>query len=207
MKSTLSRLLLILLMGSISISAYSQAYFDYYSEGNKKLNVKKYLEAEKIFKEGLSRTPELTELYVGLAHALIYQKKHDEADSTLDVLLQLDTGNAGGKWWKAVNFYFSKEDSMAIVWFKKYIPKIKHGDKNGRIVHWYIGQSYFHWLKTSGLNYAQTEELLYHCQKFIDMLPDDTYNYTMENVIAAVRSQRPAGRHGKWKYVPKETSE
>lgn len=204
-RNKMRNLILIFVLGLVATSANAQGYYNYYSEGNKKLNVKKYLEAEKIFKEGIAKTPELTELYVGLAHALVYQKKHGEADSVLDVLLLKDTGNAGGKWWKGMNFYFSKQDSLAIVWFKNYIPKIKPGDKNSRIVHWYIGQSYFHWLKTEGLNYAQTEELLYHCQKFIDMLPDDTYNYTMENVIEAVRSQRPAGRHGKWKYVPEES--
>ena len=186
----------------IGYSSFAQGYYNYYSEGNKKLNAKKYLEAEKIFEEGISRTPELTELYVGLSHALVYQKKHEKADSVLDVLLVLDASNAGGKWWKGMNYYFWKQDSLAIKWFKIYIPRIKPGDKNTRIVHWYITQSYFHWLKTDGLTFSQTEELLYHCEKFIDMLPDDPYNHSLIIIKEAVESQRPVGRHSKWKYIP-----
>lgn len=183
-------------------NSFAQGYFNYYSEGNKKLNAKKYLEAEMLFKEGISRTPELTELYVGLSHALVYQKKHETADSVLEVLLVLDTANTGAKWWKGMNFYFWKKDSLAIAWFNKYIPKIKPGDRNNRIVHWYITQSYFHWLKAEGLDYAQTEWLLYHCNKFIDLLPEDPYNNSLIIIKEAVESQRPPGRHKKWKYVP-----
>jgi len=198
----MKRLFLLLLVFYSFGNSFAQGYFNYYSEGNKKLNAKKYLEAEMLFKEGISRTPELTELYVGLSHALVYQKKHETADSVLEVLLVLDTANTGAKWWKGMNFYFWKKDSLAIAWFNKYIPKIKPGDRNNRIVHWYITQSYFHWLKAEGLDYAQTEWLLYHCNKFIDLLPEDPYNNSLIIIKEAVESQRPPGRHKKWKYVP-----
>ena len=184
----------------LTLLSVAQGHYNYNSEGNKKLNERQYREAELIFKEGINKFPELTELYVGLSHSLIYQKKHTEADSFLDVLNEMDTANAGGRWFKGMNYYFWKKDSLSIAWFKKFIPLAKPGDKNQRIVHWYIGQSYFHMLKVKGLDYYGTEELLYHFKKFMRMQPDDPYNAEVQAILDKVVSQRPPGRHGVWKY-------
>jgi tetratricopeptide (TPR) repeat protein len=203
----MKKLKLTLILMTVALMSNAQGYYNHYSEGNKKLNKGQYAEAEEIFKKGIDQDSSQNELYVQLGHALISQKKFTEADSFLDVVLERDSVNAGATWFKGLGHYKARNDSLSVVWFKNFVPLAKPGDRNNRLVHWYIGFAYFHWLKDEGLTYSQTNDMILEMRKYIRMMPDDQNNYLLENLIEKIRLKRPKGKHGRWVYKEDKKTE
>jgi hypothetical protein len=102
-------------------------------------------------------------------------------------------------WYKGMNHIALKEDSTAIVNYKKFIDIEKKS--NGRLIEAYkaIGQSYERMLRSDGLYSWQIDDMIYYYELVEQTDPSLMEVPLIQNFIEHVKSKRPANQIGKWK--------
>lgn len=195
-----SKILLILFSFLFSLSAEAQ-YRDYYQEGNAFMNEKKFALAEQTFAEGIEVDSSLHILYPSLANAMTMQQKFNPADSVLDVILKKHPNYIGALWFKGLNYFYWDEDSMATVFFKKYLSIANTANNQIANAHYYIGRAYENLLRKEGLTQGDLTDLIVHYQKFITLAEGHPLVAKKKALIDEINAKKPHIFSGKWKLV------
>ena len=195
-----SKLLLFIFSSFFCFTCNAQ-YRDYYAEGNAYMNEKNYLLAEQTFAEGIEADTSIHILYPSLANAMTMQGKFNPAESVLDVVLKKQPNLIGAIWFKGLNYFYWDEDSMAAVYFKKYLGLANSANNQIANAHYYIGRAYENLLRKEGLTQGDLTDLLVHYQKFIAIAEGHPLVAKKKALIDDIKAQKPLVYAGKWKYV------
>jgi tetratricopeptide (TPR) repeat protein len=174
---------------------------DYYSEGNAYLNQRKYALAEATFAEGIELDAQDHALYPCLANAMMLQGKYNSADSVLEVVLEMKPNLLGALWFKGLNYLYWDQDSMSIVFMKKYLKTADPEKHQVGKAYYYIGRAYEELLKEKGLLAAEVSEMISYYQKYILAAEGAPVVRRLTAFIAQVNAKRPKPHIGKWKYA------
>ena len=92
--------------------------------GNQSMNNGAYREASEYYQAALQKDPQNWTIYTMLAFSIHKQKRFREADSLFGISLNNDSSNSKTYWYKAMNHIALKQDSIAILLYKKFIHLI-----------------------------------------------------------------------------------
>lgn len=188
--------MLILLLGS-SLQAQSNA--DQVTLGNQAMNEGRYRDAQMHYEAALARDPQNSEIYTMLGFSYHKQKYFRKADSIYRISIGLDSNASRVHWYKGMNHIALKQDSMAILCYKKFINLEK--GRGGRLLEAYraIGQCYERMLRKDGLYSWQIDEMIYYYELIEQTDPSYVEVPLIRNFVELVKSKRPANQEGKWK--------
>ena len=185
-----------------SISASAQDGMNVVALGNQAMNNGAYREAQEYYQAALQKEPQNWNIYTLLAFSIQKQKRYKEADSLYRISLSNDSSNSKTYWYKAMNHIAMKQDSSAIVLYKRFIVLEKL--RGGSLTHAYrsIGQCYEHLLRRDGLYAWQIDDMVYHYEQIEKLDPSGVEVPLIRNFIELVNSKRPTNQLGKWKMEP-----
>ena len=184
-------------------SAISAQYKDYYIEGNAYMNQRKYALAEETFATGIIVDSSLHILYPSLANAMMMQKKYNPADSVLDVILKKHTNYLGALWYKGLNYIYWGQDSMSVVYMKKYLARAKMPNNQVIKGYYYVGKAYENILRKTGLTQAELSDMTVFYEKFVLHSEGHPAAARIKAFLYKVKKQRPATFRGRWIYKEK----
>lgn len=168
-------------------------------EGNQAMNEGHYRQAQEFYQAALAKDPRNWYIYTKLGFCFHKQKQFRVADSLFRIVIENDSTNSSAYWYKGMNHVAQKQDSMAIVSYKKFITYEKA--RGGNLVKAYmsVGQCYERILRKDGLYSWQVDDMLYHYEQV--ELADPSYPEVplIRNFIELVKSKRPVNQAGKWK--------
>jgi len=167
--------------------------------GNKEMNDGNYRLAQDYYQAALAQEPQNWNLYTLLGFCYHKQKLYKDADSLFRIAVKNDSTSSKAFWYKGLNHLTLRQDSMAIVNFKKFISLEK--TRGGSLIqaYRYIGQSYERILKKDGLYSWQIDDMLFHYEQIERTDPSYVEVPQIRNFIDLVKSKRPANQSGKWK--------
>lgn len=186
----------------IGFAASAQDGLNLVALGNQAMNNGAYREASEYYQAALQKDPQNWTIYTMLAFSIHKQKRFREADSLFRISLNNDSSNSKTYWYKAMNHISLKQDSIAIVLYKKFIKIEKL--RGGSVTHAYrsVGQSYERLLRREGLYAWQIDDMIYHYEQIEKLDPSGVEVPLIRNFIELVNSKRPANQVGKWKMEP-----
>lgn len=190
--------LLVLFLAFLSLEAQNR---DYYSEGNGYLNQRKYALAEATFAEGLELDAQNYPLYPCLANAMTLQGRYNSADSVLEVILEMKTNYLSALWFKGLNYLYWDQDSMSIVFMKKFLSKADPAKHKVVKAYYYVGRAYEEILKEEGLNSAELSDMISYYQRYIVAAEGAPVSRRLQAFIHQVNANKPKQHKGKWKYT------
>ncbi len=170
--------------------------------GNQAMNDGAYRQAQNYYQAALQKEPQNWNIYTMLGFSIHKQKRFREADSIYRIVLKNDTLSSKVFWYKGMNHIALKEDSLAIVHYKKFIQLEKN--RGGSLVQAYraIGQSYERLLKKDGLYSWEIDDMIYYYEQVEQADPSYPDIPVIRNFIETVKSKRPVNQVGKWKMEP-----
>ncbi len=112
---------ILLITFSLWFASAQAQYRDYYKEGNAYMNKKQFALAEETFAMGIQVDSSLHILYTSLANAMMMQKKYNQADSVLEIVLEKNASFLGAFWFKGLNYFYWGEDSLSVIYMKRFI--------------------------------------------------------------------------------------
>lgn len=185
-----------------SFLAKAQDGLNLFALGNQSMNSGNYREAQEYYQAALAKDQFNWNIYTMLAFSIHKQKRFKEADSLYRISLSNDTTNSKTYWYKAMNHIALKQDSIAIVLYKKFIKIEKL--RGGSVTHAYrsVGQCYERMLRRDGLYAWQIDDMIYHYDQIEKLDPSGVEVPLIRNFIELVNSKRPANQVGKWKMEP-----
>jgi tetratricopeptide (TPR) repeat protein len=191
--------LLALLFMSLAGSMYAQDDGSLVVLGNKEMNDGNYREAQNYYQAAIAREPRNWNLYTLMGFCYHKQRLYLMADSFYRISIKNDSTPSKPYWYKGLNHLTLRQDSLAIVNFKKFISIEKKG--NGSLIqaYRYTGQSYERILRKDGLYSWQIDDMLYHYEQIERTDPSYVEVPLIRNFIEQVKSKRPAAQTGKWK--------
>ena len=169
-------------------------------EGNTLLNQRKYAMAQKVFASGLEADAAYYELYPCLANSMMLQGNYSSADSVLDVLLEEKPNNLAAFWYKGLNYLRWDEDSMSIVFMKKYLVNANPAKHKVADANYYIGRAYEEMLRDTGLLEPELNEMTVYFQNYIDMSQGSPVAIRLKEFLEQVNAQKPEDYKTRWKY-------
>ena len=192
--------LLIVLLGAFQVQA--QDSYNLFALGNQAMNNGSYREAQVYYQAAFQKEPQNWNILTMIAFSVHRQKRFKEADSLFRISLANDSSNSKTYWYKGMNHIALKQDSIAIVLYKKFIQLEK--SRGGSLIQAYrsIGQSYERMLKKDGLYAWQIDDMIYHYEQIERIEPSSVEAPLIRNFIELVQSKRPAQQVGKWKMEP-----
>ena len=192
-------LIYFLLIGFLS---KAQEGLNLVSLGNESMNMGNYRKAQEYYQAALSTDKYNWNIYTMLAFSIHKQKRFKEADSLYTISLSNDSSNSKTYWYKAMNHIALKQDSIAIVLYKKFIKIEK--PRGGSVTHAYrsVGQCYERLLHREGLYAWQIDDMIYHYEQIETIDPSGVEVPLIRNFVELVNSKRPANQVGKWKMEP-----
>ena len=192
----------LVLFFSLCSMSFAQDVPNLIAMGNKSMNDGAYREAQNYYQAVLQKEPQNWNIYTMLGFSIHKQKRFIEADSIYRLVIKNDTLSSKVYWYKGMNHIALKEDSMAIVQYKKFISLEKN--RGGSLIQAYrsIGQSYERLLKKEGLYSWQIDEMIYYYELVEQADPSYPDIPLIRNFIEIVKSKRPANQSGKWKMEP-----
>lgn len=195
---SLKHIFSILLM-TVSFTVFADDGQSLIYEGNKAMNQGRYRVAQDYYQQALALEPQNANIYTLLGFCFHKQRQFNNADSIFKISIQLDSLASKAYWYKGMNHIALKEDSIAIVNYKKFIDIEKKG--NGRLIEAYkaIGQSYERMLRRDGLYSWQIDDMIYYYELVEQTDPSLMEVPLIQNFIEHVKSKRPANQIGKWK--------
>jgi tetratricopeptide (TPR) repeat protein len=167
--------------------------------GNQAMNQGRYRVAQDYYQQALVLEPQNANIYTLLGFCYHKQRQFNNADSIFKISIQMDSLASKVYWYKGMNHIALKEDSTAIVNYKKFIDIEKKS--NGRLIEAYkaIGQSYERMLRSDGLYSWQIDDMIYYYELVEQTDPSLMEVPLIQNFIEHVKSKRPANQIGKWK--------
>jgi tetratricopeptide (TPR) repeat protein len=167
--------------------------------GNEAMNQGRYRVAQDYYQLALALEPQNANIYTLLGFCFHKQRQFNNADSIFKISIQLDSSASKVYWYKGMNHIALKEDSTAIINYKKFIDIEKKG--KGRLIDAYkaIGQSYERMLRRDGLYSWQIDDMIYYYELVEQTDPSLMEVPLIQNFIEHVKSKRPANQVGKWK--------
>lgn len=180
-------------------SLMAQDGYDQVVLGNQAMNEGRYRDAQMHYQAALMKEPKNAETYTLLGFCLHKQKQFLKADSIFKISIGLDSNTSRVYWYKGMNHIAMKQDTAAIVNYKKFI-QLEQG-RGGRLLEAYkaIGQSYERMLKKDGLYSWQIDEMIYYYELIEQADPSFIEVPLIRNFVELVKSKRPANQTGKWK--------
>lgn len=168
-------------------------------QANQLMNEGQYRAAQEYYEAAIRQEPTNANLYAMLGFCMHKQKYYTKADSFYRKSIEMDSTPSKPYWYKAMNHKIMRQDSSAIVNYKKFI-KIE-SQKGGRLLEAYrdIGQCYEHMLRKDGLYDWQIDEMIYYFELLVNNDPSNTDVPLIKNFLEMVKSKRPANQSGKWK--------
>lgn len=170
--------------------------------GNQSMNNGAYREASEYYQAALQKDPQNWTIYTMLAFSIHKQKRFREADSLFRISLNNDSSNSKTHWYKAMNHIALKQDSIAIVLYKKFIQIEKFRGHSVTQAYRSVGQCYERLLRREGLYAWQIDDMVYHYEQIEKLDPSGVEVQLIRNFIELVNSKRPANQVGKWKMEP-----
>ncbi|MBL7838492.1 MAG: tetratricopeptide repeat protein [Bacteroidetes bacterium] len=190
-----------LLMTTLAFSSavYGQNSNDQVTLGNQAMNEGRYRDAQLHYEAALAKDPQNAEIYTMLGFSYHKQRYLRKADSIYRISIGLDSNASRVHWYKGMNHIALKQDSSAIVCYKKFIDLEK--GRGGRLLEAYraIGQSYERMLRKEGLYSWQIDEMIYYYELIEQADPSFIEVPLIRNFVELVKSKRPANQEGKWK--------
>ena len=192
------RTLMLVLLGLCGISAFAQDGYNLYALGNKAMNEGNYRQAEEYYRSALVKEPQNWNILTQLGYCCHRQMRYREADSLFKIACFNDSLNSKPFWYKGLNHVKLKEDSMAVVCYKKFIS-IEKG-RYGNLTNAYrsVGESYARMLKKDGLYSYEIDDMIYHYEQVERIEPMTPDIPEIRNFIELVKAKRPADQKGKW---------
>ncbi len=170
--------------------------------GNQSMNNGAYREASEYYQAALQKDPQNWTIYTMLAFSIHKQKRFREADSLFRISLNNDSSNSKTYWYKAMNHIALKQDSIAIVLYKKFIQIEKFREHSVTQAYRSVGQCYERLLRREGLFAWQIDDMVYHYEQIEKLDPSGVEVPLIRNFIELVNAKRPANQVGKWKMEP-----
>ena len=170
--------------------------------GNQSMNNGAYKEASEYYQAALQKDPQNWTIYTMLAFSIHKQKRFREADSLFRISLNNDSSNSKTYWYKAMNHIALKQDSIAIVLYKKFIQIEKFREHSVTQAYRSVGQCYERLLRREGLFAWQIDDMVYHYEQIEKLDPSGVEVPLIRNFIELVNAKRPANQVGKWKMEP-----
>jgi len=170
--------------------------------GNQSMNNGAYREASEYYQAALQKDPQNWTIYTMLAFSIHKQKRFREADSLFGISLNNDSSNSKTYWYKAMNHIALKQDSIAILLYKKFIQIEKFRGHSLTQAYRSVGQCYERLLRREGLYAWQIDDMVYHYEQIEKLDPSGVEVQLIRNFIELVNSKRPANQVGKWKMEP-----
>jgi tetratricopeptide (TPR) repeat protein len=191
--------LLIIGIFSLSGHVFGQSGFDQVTLGNQAMNEGRFRDAQQHYEAALAKDPQNAEIYTMLGFSYHKQRYLRKADSIYRISLGLDSNASRVHWYKGMNHIALKQDSNAIVCYKKFIQLEKA--RGGRLLDAYraIGQCYERMLRKEGLYSWQIDEMIYYYELIEQTDPSFVEVPLIRNFVELVKSKRPANQEGKWK--------
>jgi len=170
--------------------------------GNESMDLGNYRKAQDYYQAALETDRLNWNIYTLLAFSIHKQKRFKEADSLYRIALSNDTNNTKTYWYKAMNHIALKQDSLAIVLYKKFIKIEKFREHNVTQAYRSVGQCYERLLRREGLYSWQIDDMIYHYEQIEVLDPSGVEVPLIRNFVELVNSKRPANQVGKWKMEP-----
>lgn len=196
----LKPLILTFCFGVIGVSTSAQRK-DHYAEGNAYINQGKYALAEKTFSEGLELDPENYTLYPSLANAMMLQKKYNSADSVLEVVLEKKPNMLGALWFKGLNYLYWDQDSLSIVFMKRYLKNADPEKHQVANAYYYIGRAYEELLRDTGLLEGELNEMVNYFKKYVNLAEGSSAARRINLFLEQININKPKPYMGRWKFA------
>jgi tetratricopeptide (TPR) repeat protein len=196
---------LIILLGIVFLSlntSNAQDVPNLFALGNQAMNSGLYRDAQQYYQAALAKEPLNWSIQTMLAFSIHKQKRFKDADSIYRYVLINDSGNSKAHWYKGMNHIALRQDSLAIIHYKKFIQLEKNKGTVLIQAHRAIGQCYERLLKKDGLYSWQIDEMIYHYEQIERIDPSNIDVPVIRNFIELLKSRRPSEQTGKWKMEP-----
>jgi tetratricopeptide (TPR) repeat protein len=170
--------------------------------GNQAMNEGQYVEAQRYYQAVLAKEPQNWHIMTMYGFSVHKQRRFREADSIYRIVLKNDTVSSKIWWYKGMNHVSMKQDSLAIVHYKKFISLERNRGGNISIAQRTIAQSYERMLYKEGLFSWQIDDMLYYYEQVERAEPSAPEAELIRNFIEKVKLARPGTQTGKWKMEP-----
>ena len=165
------------------------------------MNKRQFELAEETYAEGIEFDTSMHVLYPRLANAMTMQQKFNPADSVLDVVLKKRPNYVEALWFKGLNYFYWDQDSMAVIYFKKFLNFANPANHQVANAYYYIGRSYENMLTKDGLTQGDLSDMINYYQKFIDVAEGHPLVAKKKQLIEQVNAAKPLTYSGKWKWI------
>lgn len=157
------------------------------SEAAIAMRQRRFLEAELIYRSIVDKNPDDLTVKQLLCHALMNQKKYNEADSMLRKMVEADTNNAGNYWYMGLSAERQAKNEWAIHWFKTYLLKTKNANAQDPKGWLHVASGYRRMMHDSGITKLQGDDMIYHYEKYIQLNPTDPNLPLIHDFLEAVK--------------------
>jgi tetratricopeptide (TPR) repeat protein len=190
---------LFFILFAMRLSIFAQDGYNLYAMGNRSMNEGNYKQAEEYYISALAKEPTNWNLYTQLGYCYHRQLRFREADSLYKIACLNDSNNSKPFWYKGLNHVKLKQDSMAILCYKRFIAIEKSRYGNLTNAYKQIGQAYERILRKDGLYSWEIDDMIYHYEQIERIEPSTPDIPEIRNFIEIVKAKRPANQVGKWK--------
>jgi tetratricopeptide (TPR) repeat protein len=195
----MKRRLLISALTLITVNAFAQDAKNHVAFGNQCMNEGAYKKASEYYQLALQDDPRNGSIYTMWGFSVHKQKQFKLADSIYTIALGLDSSLSKTFWYKALNHITLRQDSIAIIWFKRFLNKEKNTGNSLLMAYKSIGQCYERQLYNKGLMAWQIDDMLFHYQQIEGIDPNAPEVPMIRAFVEKVQNQRPIDQVGKWK--------
>lgn len=190
----------VLLFGISLIIAISNLFAqdDILAKGNEYLNSKEYKKAEKKFKEGIKAQPENLIYQCQLGLTQIEQEQYNDAQKTLQKVIDKDSNNMAAIWYSGIGYFYSKDDGKAIEKFEKALTLLDENSGQYFSANWFIGKCYSSLLRTEGLSYDEVDRMFECYEEYLGLQPNANDAKEILEYIERKKKRRPSKNVKKW---------
>ena len=152
---------------------------------------KRYLEAEQIYQSIVNENPDDISTKQLLCHALINEEKFLQADSMLRRMQEADSNNVGNYWYMGISAQKQHQDSLRVLYFKRYIKKTENSLNQQPKAWLFVGSAYRVMMHTKGINIGQYDDMVYHYNRYLQLSPEDLYGGELKMFLENVALKKP----------------
>lgn len=190
-------LLLFAVFYGLSLSCFSQSAE--LEKGNKLLDADKNEEAEKVYREALTKHPETTPLQTQLAFALIQQKKYDDAEEIILSVLKKEPLDMPANWYGGIMYFYREMPRKALPRFEKTLRLLKPEMGQYASACWFIGKCYENLLYTEGITQKETKRMIEVLEFFLKLRPNAAESKEVREFLDKVEANRPPEVQTLWR--------
>lgn len=183
----------------IGINLWAQDAKNPVAFGNQCMNEGAYKKASEWYLVAIQEDPRNAYLYTLWGFSVHKQKQFRLADSIYAIALNYDSSSSKTIWYKGLNHITLKQDSIAILCFKRFLNMEKNTGHSLLTAYKSIGQCYERQLYNKGLLSWQIDDMLFHYQQIEATDPNAPEVPMIRLFVEKVQNQRPTDQVGKWK--------